>query len=68
METKEKSKDLECVGAAVKSLAEKYNCTRQYVTKVLMGQAGLNTVKAQKILADARDIAGIIERETTITI
>lgn len=68
METKEKTSGLECVGMAIKSLAEKYDCTRQYVTKVLMGQTGLNTVKAQKILADARDIAEVLRRETIITI
>jgi len=68
METEEKPKDLECVGMAIKSLAEKYDCTRQYVTKVLMGQTGLKTIKAQKILADARDIAEILRRETIITI
>jgi len=69
METvKEKKNRFRPVASVVSSLAEKYGCTRQYVGKVITGESECNSIRAHKILADARDIEAIIERETIITI
>lgn len=52
----------------IESLADKYSCSREYVRRVLCGDAPLNTILSQKLIADARDIIAIVERETKVTV
>lgn len=52
----------------IKSLANKYSCSIQYVRLVLVGDASQASVKAQKILRDAQDIVDIIKRDTKVTL
>lgn len=69
METnKEEKNGFRPVASVVSSLAKKYGCTRQYVGKVIAGESECNSIRAHKILSDARDIEAIIERDTIITI
>lgn len=72
METKKKplmeKSDLDRVSSVIKALAEKYGCTRQYVRLVIRRGGSRNSVNAQKILADVRDISEVLGRDTTITI
>lgn len=67
METKTISKK-EKRHVRIESLADKYNCSRQYVSQILDGKAPVNSVLARKIWEDAQDIINIVERETTITL
>lgn len=50
------------------SLAEKYNCSRQYVSQVLSGVSPSNSPLSKKILTDASDILNIIKRDTKVTL
>lgn len=50
----------------IQSIADKYNCSRQYVAQILSGDSPANSVLAQKILADAQDIINIVNRETKV--
>lgn len=52
----------------IQSLAEKYDCSRQYVRQILDGESPANSVLAQKILVDAKDILEIMNRETKVTL
>lgn len=67
METKKISKK-EKKHVRIQSLAEKYGCSRQYVTQILDGDSPANSVLARKILEDAQDILEIMNRETKVTI
>ncbi len=67
METKKLTQE-EKRHVRIESLASKYGCSREYVRNVLCGDAPLNTILAQKLIADARDIIGIVERETKVTV
>lgn len=67
MQTKKISKK-EKKHVRIQSLAEKYGCSRQYVTQLLDGGAPANSVLARKILTDTRDILEIINRETIVTL
>lgn len=44
-----------------KSLAEKHNVSRWYVSMILRGYRRANTEKAQLILSDAHNILKIVE-------
>ncbi len=65
METKTISKK-EKRHVRIESLADKYNCSRQYVSQILDGKAPVNSVLARKIWEDAQDIINIVERETKV--
>lgn len=67
METKKITKK-EKKHVRIQSLAEKYGCSRQYVTQILDGCSPANSVLARKIIEDAQDIINIVERETKVTL
>lgn len=67
METKKLTK-AEKKHVRIQSLVEKYSCSRQYVRQVLDGDSPANSVLAQKILADAKDIISIVKRNTKVTL
>jgi len=48
------------------AIARKYNCSVQYVRKILQGKYQINSERSRKILQDAMDILEIIERETPL--
>lgn len=52
----------------IQSLAAKHSCSREYVTMILDGNAGQNSVLARKIIQDATDILEVINRETKVTL
>ncbi|MDU1906397.1 MAG: hypothetical protein E6772_16625 [Dysgonomonas sp.] len=52
----------------IQSLADKYDCSRQYVAQILDGESPLNSPLSQKIMMDAIDIVEIIKRITKITL
>lgn len=52
----------------VAAIARKHTCSVDYVRRVLIGDRERNTELAQKILIDAIDMMGIVERETKITV
>lgn len=69
METKEQNLITESKKhVRIVSLADKYKCSRQYVSQVLDGTSPANSALAKKILKDTRDIAEIYNRETKVTL
>lgn len=67
MQTKKfTTEELEMV--RVTAIGHKYGCSREYVRKILKGDSPRNTIVAQKILQDAVDMLGILERETKVTV
>lgn len=46
------------------ALAHKYNCTVQYVRKVLQGRSSCNSPRAQAIMKDALEIMHILCRSS----
>lgn len=67
METKKMTK-AEKKHVRIQSIAEKYSCSRQYVRQILDGESPANSVLAQKILTEAKDIISIVNRETKVTL
>lgn len=61
--TSEEIKDLK-----IAALARKHKCSEDYVRRVLKGDRERNTELSQKILKDAVDMLGILERETKVTL
>ena len=52
----------------ISSIADKYECSTNYVYKVLKGEREPKSVLAQKIIRDANDMLEILNRETKITV
>ena len=50
------------------SIGRKYNCTGDYVKKILIGVRGRKSVKSQKIVTDVIDILNIINRNPKVTL
>ena len=48
------------------AIALKYNCSVQYVRKILQGKYNINSERSQKIVKDIEDIIKILERKTDI--
>jgi len=46
------------------AIAKKYNCTVQYIRKIMQGKYQINSERAKKIAKDMEDILKIIERRT----
>lgn len=46
------------------ALAQKYNCSVQYVRKILQGSSSCNSPRARAIRKDALDILAVLMRET----
>ena len=65
---RKQQEDLKLVGSTITALARKYGYTRQHIRNLLTGKTLPKSTRAQKVLADARAINNILERETTITI
>ena len=61
--TPEEIKDLK-----IAALARKHKCSEDYVRRILKGDRERNTELSQKILKDAVDMLGILERETKVTV
>lgn len=45
------------------AIAHKYNCSVQYVRKILQGKYQIRSERSQKILKDSMDILKILERK-----
>lgn len=63
MQTKKLTTD-ELRHLKIATLARKYNCSADYVAKILTGGRECNSVLSQKIMTDAIDMLEIINRET----
>lgn len=50
------------------AIAEKHNCSSVYVRQVLTDPSKRNTALTHKIVTDASDIIGILERDTKVTL
>ena len=49
------------------AIARKYNCSVQYVRKILIGESPLNSERSQKVYRDSVDILSVLERDTFST-
>lgn len=65
MQTKKFTKE-ELEKIRVTAIADKYECSREYVRRILKGDSPRNTIISQKILQDAADMFDILERETKV--
>lgn len=48
------------------AIAKKYNCSVQYVRKILQGKYEIRSERSQKIMKDSEDILKILQRNTHI--
>ena len=63
----ERKMEIEEIRALPKAaLAKKYNCTVQYIRKMLQGKYQVSSERSQKIMKDIEDIIKIIERKTDL--